>query len=229
MEASEADLAATRRLQPFDGAGKKTLSRLFADAVAYDFAADSALWREGDGPRYVYVLLSGYVGIKATDAKANTYLIEMVRPGTLFPLSAVVLNRPYLSYAETLGASRILMIPARVFRDCLKADAPFSFAVNRVLSAQRSELAQHVKGLKTQSPRMRLAEFLLSLTDRTRGEAIIHLPCERQMIAGWLGVVPSSASRAFRDLEKSCGIVGRGRQLHVRSVERLARYTDLAA
>ncbi len=82
-------------------------------------------------------------------------------------------------------------------------------------------LVAHVKELQTRSPAERLAAFLLSLTDQTQGEAVVNLPCERQMIAAWLGVIPSSVSRVFRDLEKNCGIAGRGRQIRIRSLARL--------
>ena len=67
--------------------------------------------------------------------------------------------------------------------------------------------------------------FLVSLVDRSRGEARVKLPCERRILAQWLGMVPTSASRAFRELG-TIGVEGRGRSLRIRSLQRLIEFAE---
>ncbi len=216
------DVARAAELPPFRDASEVSKARLFADAIAYDFAANSVLWRKGEIPKHLHVLLSGFIGVKTIDRRANEYIIDFIRPGTVIILPPVILGTAYLFPGVTLMDSRILMVPAPVFVDCLRSDAALSFAVNKLLCDERANLARHVEILKTRSPAERLAGLLLSLANRPDGAAVVQLPCERQMIAAWLGVVPSSASRAFRELESACGIEGRGRQIRVPSIEHLA-------
>ncbi len=218
---SHSDRDAVRQLQPFAAASKDSMAALLAHATVHDFAANSVLWRVGDHPKYLYVLLEGFIGFKANGRRGNDYIVDFAGPGDSFVLASVVLDRPHFLMAQVLRDSRILMIPAGAFRDCVRRDVGLSFAVSQRLAEQRMRLAVHVKGLKTQSPLERLAAFLVSLTDVREGETMISLPCERQMIAAWLGVVPSSVSRGFRVLERSCGVEGRGDRIRVRDMKRL--------
>ena len=216
------DVAEAFALPPFRQACERSRARLAADAAAYEFAAGSILWRKGERPKHLHVLLSGFIGVKTVDRRATEYVIDFIRPGEAIIIPPVILNRAYRFPAAALMDSRVLAVPVARFIECLKDDAALSFAVVELLSEQRDRLARHVETLKTRSPAERLAGLLLSMADRTHGEAVVQLPCERQMIAGWLGVVPSSASRAFRELERACGIEGRGRRIRVPSMERLA-------
>jgi CRP/FNR family transcriptional activator FtrB len=84
-------------------------------------------------------------------------------------------------------------------------------------------LVGQIKSLKMQTGPQRLAAFLASLADGKSGEATVELPCERQVLATWLGMVPATASRAFKELSR-IGVEGRGQSLKIRSVHRLLDY-----
>jgi CRP/FNR family transcriptional regulator, transcriptional activator FtrB len=227
MSLNSSDLAAAQRLPLFENMSAATGARLFRTATVHHFAPGSVLFREGEVAGHLHVLLDGYVGLKTSDNYSNEYVVEFVNPGDPFVVAAVLLQVPYLSSAQVIKSSRVLLISADDFRKAVDADLSLSGALNRTLSMHWRVLMDQVKSLKTRTATERLASFLVSLADRPKGETSVLLPCERRMLAGWLGMVPTSASRAFRQLEK-LGVEGRGRRLTIKSVERLREFSHTA-
>ena len=94
----------------------------------------------------------------------------------------------------------MILIPAEEFQRLVAADLAFSTALDHCAAEHWRAMIGQIKSLKMRNGSQRLAAFLLSFVDRRTGEATVRLPCERRMIASWLGMVPTSASRAFREL-----------------------------
>ena len=213
-----------RQLPLFAGVPSRVAERLFRGARMHHFGPGSVLFREGDASDYLYLALDGTVCLKATGAQRQRYVIEFVPPGQPFILAAVLLDKPFLMTAKVIQAGEMLLIPSADFRRCAFEDIGLSKAINLSAAVQWRSLVGQVKSLKMQTGAQRLAAFLASLVEgQQEGEATVDLPCERRMLATWLGMVPSSGSRAFRELSR-IGVDGHGHQLHIRSVARLVDY-----
>ena len=180
------------------------------------------LFREGDAANHLHLSLDCRVCLKADDGRQQS-VIEFVPPGEPFILAAVVLDKPFLLTAQIVRAGAIVSIPASDVRRCARDSIELSHALNESAAVQWRALVSQVKSLKMQSGVQRLAAFLASLAEGQSGEVTVELPCERQMLAAWLGMVPETASRAFREL-KRIGVEGRGQTLQIRSVRRLVDY-----
>lgn len=206
-------------------ASDETAERLRRAASTHDFARGTVLARRGDVPKYVHGLLAGYAGTTVTSPQAHDYIISFFAPGDLFLLCAAMLDTPYPVSITVLQDSRVAMIPVEVFRDYAQTDLTLASFVIKALAAQRQALSIHIRDLKLQPPVQRLASFLLGLTQNGQARANVALPCDRRILAGWLGLVPASASRAFRELER-LGVSGRGRRIGIASVERLRAFVQ---
>lgn len=225
MPLSPANLAAARRLPLFDGVPPSTVARVLAAARAHEFAAGSVLFREHEPADALYVALDGYVGLKSRDGDGQESILDFVPAGQPFIIAAVLLNRPSLMSAQVIETTRVMLIPAADFRTAMQQDLALALAVNRIAAEQWRVLIGQIKSLKMRTATQRLAAFVMSLADRRAGETTVRLPCERQVLAAWLGMVPTSASRAFRDLA-AIGVEGRGRTLTIKSLSRLAQFVD---
>lgn len=215
-------LPALKRLPLLADVPERIRSALLRGAQLRHFGGGSILFREGDAPDHLYLPLDARVCLKADDGDQQ-HVIEFVPPGQPFILAAVVLEKPFLMTAEVIQAGTVLMIPAADFRRSAAASIALSQAANESASIQWRALIGQIKSLKMQTGPQRLAAFLASLADGRGGEATVELPCERQILATWLGMVPATASRAFRELSR-LGVEGRGQTLRIRSVQRLADY-----
>jgi CRP/FNR family transcriptional regulator, transcriptional activator FtrB len=217
------DRAAAGQIPLFAKLSTRTSARLFRAAQAHHFGTGSVLFREGDAAEHFHVALDGYVCLKASDGRGEDHVIEFVRPGTAFIAAAVMLGRPFLLTAQVVQPGRILFIPADDFRQAAESDLALAVALIRASSQHWRSMIGQLKSLKMQTATQRLASFLLSLAEGQGEPATIELPCERRLLATWLGMVPTSASRAFGELEK-IGVVGHGSRLQIRSLEQLAGY-----
>jgi CRP-like cAMP-binding protein len=204
-------------------ASAETLRHLRSALTTHDFARGSVLARIGDVPRYVHFLESGYAGSTVTSPQGNDYIVAFFRPGDAFLLCSVMLNTPYPGSITVLQDSRIAMVPVELFRACAAADLELALGVAKALAAQRQGLAIHIRDLKLQPPALRLARFLVNLVEDGQTDGTVTLPCDRRILAGWLGLVPASATRAFRELER-VGVTGRGRRIEVASLDRLREF-----
>jgi CRP/FNR family transcriptional regulator, transcriptional activator FtrB len=216
-------LAAIRTLPLFSELPARVTDCLLRGARVHHFGVGSLLFREGDSSDYLYFALGGHVCLKAAGAERQQYVIEFVPTGQPFILAAVLLDKPFLMTAQVVQAGDILLIPSAEFRQCAREEISLSNAVNISAAVQWRALIGQVKSLKMQTGSQRLAAFLAALVEGQMGEVTVDLPCERQVLATWLGMVPSSGSRAFRELSR-IGVDGRGHQLHIRSAERLVEY-----
>jgi CRP/FNR family transcriptional activator FtrB len=217
------DRAAAELIPLFAKLNDRTATRLFRAAQVHHFGPGSILFREGDAAEHFHVALDSYVCLKASDGRGEDHVIEFVPPGSAFIAAAVMLARPFLLTAQVVQAGRILFIPAEDFRHAAESDLSLALALIRASSQHWRSMIGQLKSLKMQTATQRLASFLLSLVEGQAEPATIELPCERRLLATWLGMVPTSASRAFSELEK-IGVEGHGSRLQVRSLERLAAY-----
>jgi CRP/FNR family transcriptional activator FtrB len=217
------DRAAVQKIPLFSRLGARTATRLFRSAQVHHYGPGSILFREGDQPEHLHVAIESYVCLKASDGRGEEHVIEFVPAGTAFIVAAIMLNRPVLMTAQVVQPGRVLLIPADDFRRAVDADLSLARAVLRAQSQHWRSLVGQLKSLKMQTATQRLASFLLSLAEGQTAPATVELPCERRLLATWLGMVPTSASRSFSELEK-IGVEGRGARLQIRSLERLAAY-----
>lgn len=100
-----------------------------------------------------------------------------------------------------------------------------STCTRKALAAQQVTMAIHIRDLKLQPPAQRLATFLIGLAEDGQTHGPLALPCDRRILAGWLGLVPASVSRAFRELER-LGVSGRGRHIDVASLAQLRAFAS---
>lgn len=224
------DIAAIRRLPFFADMADDSREALLAEARVAELGPGSILWRPEQPVEKLHLLLDGYVAVLSHDEHANDYVIEFIGAGVPFVLPTVVLDKPYLSSGQILRPSRVVTFPAALLRECAERDQRLLMVITRTVCDRGRGLADHIKLLKTRNGAQRLAAFLLSLVQPEAGwaGATLELPCERRLLAGWLGIVPGSVSRTFRQLEE-VGVAGGGRRLTVESLDRLRTFAGLAA
>lgn len=216
-------LPALRRLPLFAGVPKDVVDRLLHRSRLQHFGGGSVLFREGQPADSLYVAIDSHLCLKAGDGRGQSHVIEFVRPGEPVILAAVVLGRPFLMTAEIVRATDVLIVPADEIRRSATASIALSQSLNASIALQWRGLIGQIKSLKMQTGPQRLAAFLTSLVESRSDEATVELPCERQALATWLGMVPATASRAFKELSR-LGVEGRGRTLKIRSVRRLNEF-----
>lgn len=216
------ELEHIRSISPFiRSLPKPTARRLLMAGRSHHWARGSVLFRAGETPEHVFLLLHGLVGLRMVGATGKPALPVFVSTGELFTLAPALLGAPYLVNGEVLQESRVFIAPREAVLGLLADDPAFAQAL---ISEQARESRRNMSELASvlaQTPAQRLCKLLSSIAPRSStGDVKLQLPCDRQHLAAWLGIAPSSVSRLFQQLEH-IGVTGRGRDLTVTSLPKL--------
>lgn len=214
-----ADLTRLRRSRLLAEVPDGEIAAVLAGCFVQALPKGTVLCRQGERAQFLHVVVAGRVGLFGEAARKEA-LIEIFGPGDAFIVPAVMIAAPYLLTARLLDEGRILMWPADAFRAEARQNRSLALGVALQLSGYWRALITQIKDLKLLAATERLLALLLDLAPRTSGPAIVTLPGDRRLVAGWLGVTPQSLSRAFAAL-RPLGITGGGREVTIADPARL--------
>ena len=188
-----------------------TRQRLLAASRIERFAPSAELFRDGEIPAHLHIVLSGLVDLSCS-YKGQECTALMMAAGDVFMPAAALYSEPYLISARALSASRLLMIDSQVVRQEARSCTELALALARVLAGQWRVALKIILDLKLRSPSQRLAAFLLRLHDGAQPGPPAEIPFSKRQLASRIGMQPETLSRTLQTLAAN-GLHLRGRQI----------------
>ena len=96
----------------------------------------TTLFREGEDPRGVYVLLSGKARMTISGANGTFRVSLLARGGSILGLPAVFANEPYSMTAELVQDSELVVVSCGLLLDHTSKHADFALHVLRLLGEE---------------------------------------------------------------------------------------------
>ena len=222
-DAGEA-LPRLRSLAIFAELPEDILASIAQQAAFIDAVDGTVLFRQGELPASVFILLEGQVVLEAIASEGVKTIVEILSPVEVFQLAPSLTDAPCLTSARVLSRARLLAIPAAFLRQLIE-DRP-RLAVTMLTSVSRHyrKLLHQVKDLKLRSAAQRLGCFILSLGREQDFPERIKLPFDKQHLAARLGTTPENLSRAFATL-RGHGVATSGSTVVVTDPLRLAAFS----
>lgn len=222
--AAEAHRAKNGRAIPgiFEELKGETRAQLAQSAVQHRVAAGTVLFEQGELPNFQHVVLSGAIQLFGRSAAGREVLIETVTAPDLVIPAAVAMAAPYLMRAKAPVASRLLLIPAAVFRAAVASDAALARQVIGSLAGQFRRMVRQIKNLKLRTASERVGCYILALARRQRASDRVVLPYGKGLIASELGITRESFSRALAALQDAGCIRVDGAAVFILDAARLA-------
>lgn len=118
----------------------------------------------------------------------------------IWPGAAVLNNDVCLQSAQTLTATRVLMVPAELVREQMSEDPAFMHAVVFELARAYRRLVKELKAQKLRSCAQRLANWIVKESLANDGADVVTIPYEKRILAAYLGMTPENLSRSFANL-----------------------------
>jgi CRP-like cAMP-binding protein len=112
------------------------LDALQERATRIEVAANTNIFREGDAPDALYVVLSGSLKVFGQGARGAEVVFATLGRGDHFGEMAVIDGAPRSASVSTLEASALLRLDAAQFEDCLRTNFRMVQAVIRTLSVR---------------------------------------------------------------------------------------------
>ncbi|HET7606657.1 MAG TPA: helix-turn-helix domain-containing protein [Sphingomicrobium sp.] len=204
-------VAAAAEVRILSGLPAPVRQRLIEASRLERFAPRAELFRDGEIPGHLHVVLSGLVDLSCS-YRGQECTALMMAAGDVFIPAAALYSEPYLISASALTASRILMIDADVVRREARSCTELALALARVLAGQWRVALKIILDLKLRSPSQRLAAFLLRLHDGAQSGSPAELPFSKRQLASRIGMQPETLSRTLQTLAAN-GLHLRGRQI----------------
>ncbi|MBI3445679.1 MAG: cyclic nucleotide-binding domain-containing protein [Magnetospirillum sp.] len=217
------ELTAMGRLPLFCDLSPQILAEITSEASVVKYARNDIIFRQGDPPTALRVVLDGQVGLTGTVSDGGETMVEILKAGEMFIAAAVLTEKPFLMSAVALQPSRILSLPGERFRRDVRERSDLSYLMLTSLSRHFRTLVREVKDLKLKSAAQRLALYLIGLTAKREGSTIVRLPHSKSVIAARVGVRPETLSRAFGHL-KERGVIVEGNAVSIADIPALRAY-----
>jgi CRP/FNR family transcriptional regulator len=220
---------AVRSLPVFRGLPPDDQHRIEVLAEIHDFDRGDYLWREGDLPEHLSVIVRGRVKIvRHTDS--GDVIFELFGEGEPVGAIAVYNYIPYPASAICMESTSLLRLPRREYFDLLDRNPAFTHGVIRELTRTVLALTRKVEEMRGQRVDVRIAQLFLSLAERMgRGSSRgIEIPIRltRQEVADLVGTTVETAIRVMSRWGREGVLVTGEKRFVIPSRERLQRVAE---
>jgi CRP-like cAMP-binding protein len=198
-------------------------------ATRRSFRRGSVLYREGDRPAGVLMLLSGHVRIMNVSSDGREVVAGVRGAGDIIGELAVIDERPRSATVEALEDVEALEIPGDRFAALCRRESRITWALLQVLSTRLRDTGRQWLDLGGGSISRRVAAQLMQLAVEQgvqHGEDIeIAIPGTQAELATTAAISRESWARVTRELRQQ-GVISTGRR-HV-TIHRLDELRRLA-
>jgi CRP-like cAMP-binding protein len=199
-----------------------TLERLAAATTRRTLKRGETLFRKGDAPTGMYVVVYGEIRLISRTPARGARLTGVIGPGHSFGEPVMFLERPALVEAQAASDALLLHVPKEAVFEEIERDPKFARRMIAGLSQRVEGLVRELERQTIGSGRERFIEYLLGRS-RDRSDPIhIVLPASKAAIASQLNLTPEHFSRVLHELAHAGLLQVHGRRITVPDSGRLA-------
>lgn len=174
--------------------------------VQHDFVEykkKQIIYAEGQHPNKLYYIEAGKVKIYKTSESGKEFITSLLSDGDFFGHIALLENKTYLEFAETLEESKIRVIPKKEFEDLLTQHQEIALKVIKLLANNIAEKEDQLVALAYHSLRKRVADALLTLKKKYEHQdgALFSIAISREDLANIAGTATESLIRTLSDFK----------------------------
>lgn len=199
------DLVALLRGVPlFAELDQRTLAALTARMVPRTVGEGFVLFRAGERPSGLYLVLEGKVRIFRGSGDGREQTLAVEGPGRPIAELPLVDGGPYPATAVTMTPARLAFLPRAEFEHAFRSDPEVAAAIVRALGQRLRHLVQLVETVAFRDVAARLAMLLADYAERggdvTGDRVTLELERTQDELATEIGTARESVSRALKQL-----------------------------
>jgi CRP/FNR family cyclic AMP-dependent transcriptional regulator len=168
-----------------------------------EYKKKQIIYAEGQHPNKLYYIESGKVKIYKTSESGKEFITSLLSAGDFFGHIALLENKNYVEFAETIEESKIRNIPKREFEDLLTQHQEIALKVIKLLANNIAEKEDQLVALAYHSLRKRVADALLALKKKYEqpDEVVFSIAIAREDLANIAGTATESLIRTLSDFK----------------------------
>ena len=221
----ETDLSVVRSAPVFAGLPPPVFDALIKGSTVATVNRGELLFVQGDPVTSFFVVLDGWVKIYRLTPSGEEAVVAVFTRGQSFAEAAAFVGGRFPASGEAATDARILKLQSGNLLRMIRENPDVGLGMLASTSLHLHMLVQQIEQLKSHTGAQRVAEFLSALCKAETGPCRIHLPYDKALIAGRLGMKPESLSRSFARL-KAIGVSIDNDYATIDDVGRLRQYTE---
>ena len=168
-----------------------------------EYKKKQIVYAEGQHPNKLFYIESGKVKIYKTSETGKEFITSLLSAGDFFGHIALLENKTYFEFAETLEESNIRVIPKKEFEDLLTQHQEIALKVIKLLANNIAEKESQLVALAYHSLRKRVADALLTLKKKydQQDADLFSIAISREDLANIAGTATESLIRTLSDFK----------------------------
>lgn len=212
-----------REIPFFKSLTDRDFKECYQAAQIRNYAKHKPICFQNDVADRFFVMYSGWVKLYRNTEDGKEAIISLVSRGDVFGKANAFFQSPYPFSAEAANNSRIIEIPANIFREMVKNNPEILNKVIEDLTLEMKRLALEKEHMTLMNVSQRVGCLLVQLSASMQGRGgTLSFPYEKSLAAARLGMTAESFSRALRDLSR-LGVEIQGTEVTINDFSRLAR------
>jgi CRP-like cAMP-binding protein len=182
-----------------DARAMAKLQDLSNDRKKREYSKKSEIFRKGDLPNYLFLVLSGKIKEYKTNEEGKELITGIYGQGDFFGYEALLENSEYHESASAIENSNLALIPKKDFFSLIYSNRDVANKFIELLSNKISEKEERLLNLAYNSVRQRTAESLLTLFEKYDHKPEINI--SRDDLAHMVGTATESVIRVLSDFK----------------------------
>ena len=207
----------------FKGLDEEALTSIGFEVGQMDLRRGTAVYRPGDPCSGIHVVVTGHVKVSLGTADGAEKVVDLAGPGQTLGETAVFLDRPHKTSAETLSDCRLFHIAKEQVFAAVQSHPGFAQRIIAGLSHRLDRFISELESLTLHSGTERVVAYLLSRLEgeERRPHIGVTLPASKGVIASRLNLTQEHFSRILHDLAATNLIRVDGRYITIPDVAQL--------
>lgn len=183
------------------------------------------IFHEGEEFKGIFIVLKGIVKIFKISPHGKEYILHLLTKPHLFGDVPLFTGGECPASVQALEDSTLLFLPKNEFLGLLEDNPKLSFKIMTGFAKRLKSITVKAEDLSLKEVVNRLADYLVKEIQRTGKdelpEPFYKIPLSNPTLAGYLGTIPETISRAFKKLKDNDVIRTHGRTVFVKNYKEL--------
>jgi CRP-like cAMP-binding protein len=183
---------------------------------------------KGSRPSGFQCVLEGRVKLAVLSPLGAERVLDILQPGRVFGVAAILLDEPCPVFAESIGDSRILVVGRERLHTAIAEWPEVAAAMLKLVAGDVHRLVHDLEACCLMTARQRLVDFLLQqgrCSSDTPDHAVVVLPAAKALIASNLNISAETFSRELHELAHRGLLEIERRTILIPSLDRLAAFS----
>lgn len=206
------------------------LDKLFSKFPRTPVHPQDVIYSPGRSPDYITYLKRGLVKQWEVDSSGQVLILQIYKPGTIFPLHHVCVHRPIRHFFQTLTEGVVIKIPVSEFRRAVDTNLWLAKEINVRLGNAVLGLSERLACTNLGNSRHKVIWTLLLLSQRfghlMQGRIIIDLSLSHYELASWSGLTRETVSLQLEKLKQENMISYSPRKITICNPSAFAKIAD---